>query len=243
MGWSLVIATERDPEQVTWLSKHCSYELLRDYGCLRAFITEEERRQLSPDSIDEPAGWEERDAGPIGGILARVLARLRDENERLPVHHFLRFVDEDGRRWGGGTQITIPFDGIELTYPHSPIVKLDGGHGDLLHRLELKKYRVRVDRVKLEEFNAQLLRKASDLGLKEGEDFTFYGPFGGPSIDPLVEESEGWVPAEPVLEVLGQRVEVQSEDALAMLEPGLVEAIACCDRAKAGGLPLFWLMG
>ena len=57
MGWSLCIATERDPEQVTWLSKHCSDELLRDYGCLRAFITEEEVGRLSPDSIDEPSGW------------------------------------------------------------------------------------------------------------------------------------------------------------------------------------------
>jgi hypothetical protein len=28
-----------------------------------------------------------------------------------------------------------------------------------------------------------------------------------------------------------------------MLEPDLAEAIACCDRARAGGLPLFWLMG
>ena len=70
-----------------------------------------------------------------------------------------------------------------------------------------------------------------------------YGPFGGPAIDPLVDEPEGWVPAEPVLDVLGQRIEVRSEDALAMLGPDLAEAIACCQRARVEGLPLFSLMG
>lgn len=242
MGWSLCIATRRDAEDVTWLSRGFSYELLRDEGCLRAFIAEDEVRRLSPDSIDEPAGWRERDPGQIGGILARVLARLREENEHLPVHHFLWFVDEEGRRWGGGTQITIPFGGIELAYPHDPIVKLDGGHGDPRHRLELRRYRVRVDPVKLEQFNAEVLRRAPELGLQDGE-YTAYGPFGSPSVDPLVEEPEGWVPAGPVLDVLGERVEVQSEDALAMLEPDLAEAIACCERARAEKLPLFWLMG
>jgi hypothetical protein len=242
MGWSLGVATERDPEQVTWFSRHCSYELLRDHGCLRAFISDEERGWLSPDSLGEPAAWEGRDPGVIGPILARALARLREENERLPVHHFLWFVDEEGERWGGMTQIAIPFGGIELTYPHDPIVKLDGGHGDPLHRLELQTFRVRVDPVRLGRYTEQWLRRVAEQGLTGGT-YVIDGPPGGPVIDPLVEEPDGWIPAEPVLDVLGHRVEVRSQDAVAMLEPDLAEAIACCQRAQKEGLPLFWLMG
>ena len=117
MGWSLGIATARDPEQVTWLSRHCSYELLRDHGCLRAFITEEEAEHLSPDSLDEPAAWEQRDPSRIEPILARALARLRDENERLPVHHFLWFVDEDGKRWGARRRSPSPSAGSSWPSP------------------------------------------------------------------------------------------------------------------------------
>jgi hypothetical protein len=69
MGWSIGIATERDSKRVTWLSRHFSYELLRDDGCLRAFITDQEAQFLGTGSVDEPDTWEERDAGAIGEIL------------------------------------------------------------------------------------------------------------------------------------------------------------------------------
>jgi hypothetical protein len=238
MGWSICVATERDPERVTWLSRHFSYELLRPSGCLRAFITEPEARLLGTDAVDDPSTWEARDPAAIRAILERVRDRLHEENERLPVHHFLWFVDEDGERCGGGTQITIPFGGIELKYPHDPIVKLDGGHGDIHHRQELKTFRVRVDPVKLEEIKAQALGRVAELGLEGEVSVSMYNP-----PNPLVDEPDGWIPAAPVLDILGHRVEVQSEDALAMLEPDLAEAIACCDRAKSEGLPLFWLSG
>jgi hypothetical protein len=241
MGWSLCVATERDPEQVTGLSRVFSYALRRESGCLRAFIDEQDADLLRSDAFDAPETWQERDASAIRAVLERVRTRLREDNERLPVDHFLWVVDEDGKRWGGGTQITIPFGGLTLVYPHEPIIKLDGGHGDVHHRCELRRYRVRVDPVKLEELNALLTRQVTELGHKEDESYTV--SIFNPGIDPLVDEPDGWLRVAPVLEVLGHRVAVQSEDALAMFEPDLNTAIACCDRAMSEGLPLFWLSG
>jgi hypothetical protein len=242
MGWSLCMATERDAEGVTWLDRHFSYELLQD-GCLQAFLTGEEVEILARGWIDDPDEWIERDPGPIGYILKRVRSLLHERNGQLPIHHFLWFVDKDGKRWGGGTQTTIPFGGIEYTDPHDPMIKLDGGHGDLEHRNELKRFNVRIDPILLDQFQAQMQRHAQRLGIKEGESFTVYGGLGEPMIDPLIKEEDGWLPVEPVLNILGDRIEVQSEDALAMLGPDLDLAIEFCDRARAEGLPLFWLSG
>lgn len=138
-----------------------------------------------------------------------------------------RYRSRSESRSRGHGQITIPFGGIELVYPHDPIVKLDGGHGDPLHRLELQTFRVRIDPVRLGRYTEQLLRRVAEQGLTAGT-YVIDGPPGGPVIDPLVEEPDGWIPAEPVLDVLGHRVEVRSQDAVAMLEPDLAEAIACC---------------
>jgi hypothetical protein len=241
MGWSICMATERDPEKVTWLSRSFSYQLLEEYGCLRAFITEQDVERLWMASFYSPAEWEERDAESIREILERVLLRLRVENERLPIDHFLSFVDEEGKQWNASTQITIPFGGIELTYPHDPIIKLDGSHGEIDHRHELRRYRVRVDPVKLEAFMARILGRVEESGL-EGN-VTLEGPLSGYGDDPLVEEPDGWVPVEPVLNILGQRLEVKSMDALASYGPDLTAAIDCCKQAMSEGLPLFWLSG
>ncbi len=240
MSWSLAAATDRDPEKVTWFSGF-SNELLEEDGCLRAFITEQDVGRLGMDRLDSPETWVDRDADAILEILERVLLRLRAENERLPMHHYLWFVDENGKQWGGGTRITVPFAGIELTYPHDPIIKLDGFHGEIDHRHELRRYRVRVDPVKLEDFMARILTRAEESGL-EGE-VTLEGPLFGFGDDPLVEEPDGWVPVEPVLTILGQRLEVMSMDALALYEPHLVAAINYCMQAKSEGLPLYWLKG
>jgi hypothetical protein len=165
MGWSLCVATERDFDKVTWLGRHFSYALLRDDGCLREFITEQEADFLGPDPLDEPEVWEERDAGAISKILQRVREMLREANDRLPVLHFLWLVDEAGGRWNGWPQITIPFGGIDLVYPHEPIVKLDAAHGDVNHCRELKRYRVRIDQVKLEQHDIDDRRRVAELGL------------------------------------------------------------------------------
>ena len=240
MSWSLCVATERDPEKVTWLSG-ISYELLEEDGCLRAFITEQDLGRLGTDRFDCPVTWVARDADAIREILERVLLRLREENERLPIDHFLSFVDEEGKHWNAFTRITIPVGGIELTYPHDPIIKLDGSHGEIDHRHELRRYRVRVDPVKLEAFMARILGRVEESGL-EGN-VTLEGPLSGYGDDPLVEEPDGWVPVEPVLNILGQRLEVKSMDALASYGPDLTAAIDCCKQATSEGLPLFWLSG
>ena len=51
------------------------------------------------------------------------------------------------------------------------------------------------------------------------------------------------MPVEPVLNILGHRIEVTSMDALASYEPDLTAAIDCCMQARREGLPLFWLSG
>jgi hypothetical protein len=240
MSWCIAAATDRDPEKVTWISGF-SHELLEEDGCLRAFITEQDVERLGMDRLDSPETWVDRDADAIREILERVYRRLRAENERLPIHRYLWFVDENGKRWGGGTQITVPFGGIELTYPHDPIIKLDGYHGEIDHRHELRRYHVRVDPVKLEAFMARILGRVEESGL-EGN-VTLEGPLSGYGDDPLVEEPDGWVPVEPVLTILGQRLEVTSMDALACYGPHLTDAIDYCMQAKSEGLPLYWLMG
>jgi hypothetical protein len=240
MSWHLCVATERDPKKVTWLSG-ITYDLLERHGCLRAFITEQDVGRLATDWLDSPETWVDRDPDEIREILERVHMRLRAENERLPINHFLSFVDEEGNHWNASTQITIPFGGIELTYPHEPIIKLDGSHGEIDHRHELRLYRVRVDPVKLEAFMARILGRVEESGL-EGN-VTLEGPLSGYGDDPLVEDPDGWVPVEPVLSILGQRIEVKSMDALATYGPDLTAAIDCCMQAKREGLPLFWVSG
>jgi hypothetical protein len=89
--------------------------------------------------------------------------------------------------------MTIPFDGIEMVYPHDPLIKLDGGHGDTHHRNELMRHKVRVDPVKWEQFHTRVQRDTEELGIKEDESYTLFGAFGERQIDPLVEELDGWI--------------------------------------------------
>jgi hypothetical protein len=262
MGWNLCIAAERDRERalaldqlgdrtpeddceafdqgLTSLDRHFSYELLRDYGQLRKHLTPEEVEALEPDHIDSPDRWQARDPDRLLAILRGVRERLDRENDLLPLDHFLWFVDEEGKRWNGSTQITLPFGGIELKVPHGPIVKLDGGHRDPKHRNELREYEVRVDPDLLAQFNREVEQYEMEHSL-EGESFTFFGPFG-PRTEPLVEKPKGWVPVQPVLDVLGCRVEVETVDAQSALRPDLDRAIERIEQAKQSGSPLYWLM-
>lgn len=243
MGWSFAIASVCDTERVTWLSQPFSYELERDCGCLGGFITPEEAAALSPDDVYNPDDWRPRDAGRIARILSRLRDRLREENDRLPVDHVLWFVDENGKRWNGSTQITPPFGGIKLRQALREVVKLDGGHGDIAHRSDLKRYRVRVDPVKLEQLTVRAQRWIVECGLGARQGVTLPRTFAAADADPLVEEFDCWVPVAPVLDVLGARVEVQSFDALARFGRDLDAAIKVCHRCRTEGLPLFWLAG
>jgi hypothetical protein len=212
---------------------------------LRPFLGEDAQVLLRPDSTDEPESWEPRDAGRFSAILGRVRERLAAENGRLPLLQFLWWVDGEGERWGGSTQITLPFDGIELVHPHPPVVKLDGGHGDVSHRGELRVDRVRVDPILLEKFEADWRGQISPPGLgddPEGPVLMLPG-YPNQAAYPVVSEHEGWLRAEPVMTVLGQRIEVETLDALGRFGPDLNLAIEVCDRARDAGRPLFWLAG
>lgn len=239
MGWNLCIAIERDHKSATSLSRHFSYQLLRDYGELRKWLTEREVEDLQPNSVDDIDHCPSRDPRYFLEILFRVRERLEQESEQMPVDHFLWFVDEKGKRWNGSTTIRLPFGGIELKVPHSPMVKLDGGHHNPEHRNELCHYNLRVD----PDLLAQLMREWEKIRVEHGFADGVYAAGGsfGPRTNPLVEEYIGWIPAQPILNVLGYQVEVQSVDALSSLRPDLDEAIECCEQAIHAGQPLYWL--
>ncbi|MBW4622181.1 MAG: hypothetical protein KME17_22860 [Cyanosarcina radialis HA8281-LM2] len=267
MGWNLCIATECERERAklmqsheasddenedlfyegfTSLSRQFSYGLLRDDGEFYKDLTKDELEALEPDDIECPERWQARNPQRLLEILCAVRERLERENEQMPVAHFLWYIDETGRRWNGSTQITLPFGGIELKVPHNPIVKLDGGHNNPDRRWDLCQYDVRVDANLLAQYNRELqdycTKYAAELGIDPLN--TAFSICGGSfsQIEPLVEEPVGWIPVQSVLDVLGYRVEVESEDALATFQPDLKAAIECCEQAILTGTPIYWLM-
>lgn len=243
MGWNFCIATESDRERyrrllnlveppdedydefyagVNSLSRQFSYALFRD-GLLQKGLDENEVEAFSPDGIDDPEQWQPRDPQQLLEIFRKVKERLGEENEQMPVDHFLWYVDEQGRRCGGSTQITLPYGGIEMKVPHPPMVKLDGGHHDLDHRWELRQYDVHID---------------PEL-LAQSKGFSF---LGFPGINPIVEVPMEWIPVRPVLEVLSYRVEVESINSLSSFQPDLDLAIHCCEEAIRLNTSFYWLM-
>lgn len=266
MGWSFCIATESDRERarllnpaessdedydlfytgINSLSRQFSYALFREDGLLQKGLVENEVEALNPDSIDNPEHWRPRNPQQLLEIFCRVKEQLEQDNEQMPVDHFLWYVDEQGKRCNGSTQITLPFGGIELKLLHSPIVKLDGGHHGSNHRWELRQYDVHVDADLLAQFNFEMERMVENYRLENGIeslDSTFSISFPGISaIDPLVAVPTGWIPVQPVLEVLGYQVEVQSVDALSSFQPDLDTAIRCCEQAICVSTPFYWLI-
>ncbi|HIK14177.1 MAG TPA: hypothetical protein IGS53_02575 [Leptolyngbyaceae cyanobacterium M33_DOE_097] len=233
-------------EAVTSLSRQFSYALLRKSGQLWKGLTENEVKALDPDEIGDPDKWQPRDPQQLLEIFCRVKERLEKENEQLPVDHFLWYIDEEGERCNGSTQITLPPGGIELKLPHDPIVKLDGGHQDVNHRWELRKYDVHIDANLLAQSNREMEREIENYCKENGIDRlngTFSVAFSGTSrIDPLVEVPVEWIPVQPVLDVLGYRVEVESVDALSTFQADLDTAMICCKQAIRVTSPLYWLM-
>ncbi|MEO0456595.1 MAG: hypothetical protein AAF152_08430 [Cyanobacteria bacterium P01_A01_bin.114] len=261
MGWNFCIATESDCEQakllnplessdedyelfyagINSLSRQFSYALAKEGGLLQKGLVENEIEALNSDDIDSPDHWRPRNPRQLMRIFCRAKERLKQENEQMPVDHFLWYVDEQGKRLNGSTQITLPFVGIELKLPHGSIVKLDGGHHNPNHRWELRKYDVHIDADLLAQFHLEIdrYRVENDIELHEGA-FSISMP-GVSAIDPLVEVPIEWIPVQPVLEVLGYRVEVQSVDALSSFEPELDRAICCCEQAIRMNVHLYWL--
>lgn len=266
MGWNLCIAIESDRNKakllkqnqalneddddenedeydlfydgITSLSRQFSYALLRDYGQFRMWLSDHEVKALAPDSLDDPDCWQPRAPQQILEILCRLRKRLERENEQIPMDHFLWYIDEQGRRGNGSTRITLPFGGIQLKVPHDPIVKLDGGHHDPDHRWDLRKYDVRVDANLLAQLNCE----SEGISIKDGNNVqisTYYSYVS--RIDPLVEEFVGWIPVQPVIEILSYRIEVESVTALTMFEPELDRAIEYCEQAICTGSPIYWL--
>ena len=266
MGWNFCIATESDREQakllnpaesssedsagfntgIHSLSRQFSYALFREDGLLQKGLVENELEALNPDSIDDPEHWQSRNPQQLLEIFCKVKGRLEQEQELIPVDHFLWYVDEQGKRWNGSTQITLPFGGVELKLPHNPIVKLDGGHHDPNHRWELRQYDVHIDADLLAQLNLEMERAVENCRLENGIEsldstFSISSP-GVSAIDPLVKVPTGWIPVQPVLEVLGYRVEVQSEDALSSFQADLDTAIRYCEQAIRMNAPFYWLI-
>jgi len=205
-------------------------------GCLRAFTGWQEQDVVYGCPLDEPDVWIDQSQTDLVDVLRRVRERLHERNERLPVLHFLYPVAEDGNRLSGSTELTVPSGGIELVFPHPPMVRLDGGHCDPLHRNEIKKYRRTIDPAKLEAFRDQIEKLRS--GRRGNSAIYTFGP-----LDLTIEETDGWLPAQTVLNVLGERIEVESKDAIARFENDLATAIEFGEQAKRDGKALYWLSG
>ncbi|MGD1855159.1 MAG: hypothetical protein ACFB2W_13015 [Leptolyngbyaceae cyanobacterium] len=265
MGWNFCIATESDREQakrlrtvdsadedyelfntsINSLSRQFSYALSKRNELLQSFFEEKEAEALNADDIEYPNHWQPRNPQQLLEIFCKVKEQLEQENGQMPVNHFLWYLDEQGNRYNGSTKITLPFQGIELKLPHDPIVKLDGGHHDPEHRWELRMYDVHIDADLLTQFQLEIERKMERYHMEndiEPSDDTLPMAFqGGSAIDPLVEVPVKWIPVQPILEVLGCQIEVQSIDSLAALQPDLDTAIYCCEQAIRLNAPLYWL--
>jgi hypothetical protein len=274
VGWNFCIAMESDRQQARLLnsvesseeehelfyqrtiglSRHFSYALFNDDGELRRWLTKKESNVIFANSMDDPDSWEPSDPQQLRKIFCKIKKRLKQESEKMPVDHFLWYIDETGERWNGSTQITLPFGGITLELPQDPIVKLDGSHNDPDHRWELRQYEVRIDpdllaqykyhtAHEVEKYFAENSAELLNSDFDSVDNITSIAFIGTTSpIDPLVKVPIEWIPVEPVPEVLGHRVEVESIDALSLFQADLDTAIECCEEAIRLDSPFYWLI-
>lgn len=261
MGWNLCIASEKArqialqidhldadaayalgekrDQHIVDLSRHFSYNLLREGGLLYSWLSESDLATLEPDDLENPASWRARNPSSILDILARVHDRLRRENAALPVTHYLWCVDASGKRTGGHSSLTLP-PGPHKKRPKQ--IRLYGNHTDPQHRNDLKTCTIRIDPDHLKSLRTAIRREHPFLYL-----LSRFTPLDvtithTPSVeDPEVEEHSGWIPAEPVLNIMGYRVEVSSEDVFSRLGPDLEIVVARCAQSRDNGQPMYWL--
>ena len=191
----------------------------------------------SNTDADDPGEWTGSDPAIVGATLRRLRARLEAENDRLPVLHRLGYADGDGRGEGGWASLHVPPRSlIAGQKPDGPMARLEGCHGDADHRMELQRFRVWIDPVQSSRHEAReakrLAKILAKLDIRPGQAYGI--SMGCVPRFPLEEEPDGWIPARPVVEVLGRRIKVQSIDKLALIGPDPGTAIACAERAVAG---------
>ncbi|MEM6782418.1 MAG: hypothetical protein AAF624_01600 [Bacteroidota bacterium] len=213
------------------------------YNVLQSALTDEEADLVHHDSIETPDAWTPRDANRLLYLLQKVRAWLIENKEQIPIKHFIWYVDENGKRRNGRLFITLPFGQIGFQIPHDPIVRLVGLHDDLDHRWALRKYDIRIDPDLLDQYNREWQALLEKHG-REGPDGTFRIGFLGTSgmpKQPFIEEPAGWLPVEPVMDVLGFRIEVDSVEEHLHWLPELGKAIERCEREAQLGSPVYWL--
>ena len=262
MGWNLCLATESDYIKANHLAllgenaEDEDYEiaereliqLSQPFSCalfdddrLQQWLTEDDIELLVLNNIDNPTCWRRQDPEYILSIFRKVRAGLIQNNSQMPVDHFLFFIDESGRRYrGGSTSITLPFGGIELKVPHGPIMRLDGGHKDLLHRNELRMYSVHIDPKLLAQHNCATSLQIQKHKQSIQKEVIPYAT-SNQRINPLVEEPIGWLPVEPTLCVLDYKIKVSSVDAQSLFGPDLDIATRYCKQLIRVGSPIYLL--
>lgn len=240
-------------DNVFSLGRLFSYALLREDGQLWKGLAKDEIEALQTDSIDDPEHWQPRNAQQLLEIFRQVKERLERENEQMPVDHLLWYVDEEGNRFNGSTKLTLPWGGIQLLAPPNPFVRLDGDRHDPEHRWELCQYNLRIDADLLDQSNRATMRNIENFlkekGINSLDNISSIGSetvsisFETVSqIDSIVAEPAGWIPVQPVLDMLGWRVEVKSKDALDSFLPDLNLAIECYEEAISENTPFYWLV-
>jgi hypothetical protein len=197
MGWSISYSPERDDSKVVYLDRPFSYELLKEYGCMRQFLTSDEARMFYRNGEDEdaigPETWEGGNPADFFDIFSRVREGLHSQNDNLPITHFLSYVNwgeyHDRDPLGGSTVINVPPGPRSYTYPHDPMIKLDGGHENIEHRHEIQRYSIRIDPEKLgPEWNKRRQESAL-IHFIVGEMHVYSG--APREFDPIIEEPDG----------------------------------------------------
>lgn len=249
MGYNLVVtterdlgATERDPEVGAVLSRGFTYALLRDDGDLAGVLDPALLRRLQPDWNEDEDAWQERDPAALRADLDAVWVAVQDRNGDLPVQHRL-----ESRGVHGTPDLLLPAGTFDWAEPPARMTRLDGDHGDPAHRDDLRAVDVRVhpDAVawgRRRRARPRWLRRPIRIGR-----FTWARrrmlapPPGEPPRLWFVEGATTWLPAAATVEVLGERVEVDSWDAVRRYGPDVAEARAVCERAERAGRPVFWI--
>ena len=246
MGTDLYV--RREPSRDAY-SPEISYDLvsalLSADSEVRPYLAPALVRRLAPDWGNDPASWSARDPAALRADFEAVRASVIDHNDVLPVRY--TFPLRNGSSVGSGA--IVPFREMDYTDPSDRLARLVTEHGDPDHRGDL-----RVEYLSPHpDARAWVRRYRSRSTWARTRDAVrsrwlfLRGPIpnamgGEPRPPPphFVEESAEWLPIEPVIEVLGERVEVAREDAVSRYVPSLDLAIGFCEDAARAGRPVFW---
>ena len=248
MGMDLFISEHRDPDKEPVEMARSLFRALDDVdGYLGSRLPRDLVRRLEPEPSENQDRLTPRDAAAMKGDLGVVRSLVEDRNDEFPILYRFSQPDASGKT---GSGVVVPFRTVDFTDPAERRARLVSDHGDPGRRGQIRVIYLRphpdaVRWARRHRDRSWLERKRDDIR----STWLFYrGPIpntmgGGTPTPPrphFAEEDSEWMQAEPTIEVLGERVEVEWDDAVAQCVPSLDRAIALCERAERAGRPVFW---